>query len=442
MAPTRILINGAGVAGPTLAVMLLSSPRSYAITVVERSKSLRTGGQQIDLHAQGLPVVQRKKKGLLAAIKARCVNESGIGFVDSDGKIKAELGVNDTGHGPQTLVSEYEIDRGDLVDIMYETSLGAAKRAGARSGARPSEMLRYEFGKYATQFGQQTTSGEVEVAFSDGSKGSFDLVVGADGQSSRTRRILFGEEANKATFHPVGVYSALFNIPRDDAVEGDPHVAKIFHAPGKRTLGTRTGDRSSTQATKSTTKPSRRLVEAMGKGLHGIVEQKKAWEDLFRGAGWQADRLLKGLQTTDDYYAYQSGQVKLEKWHNGRVVLLGDAGYCPSPNTGMGTTCSLVGCYILAGELARHGEDIDAALQGYEKVARPFIEEPQKLPKGLLRWWYRDTRIGIRVMHMVLAAVTNFKIDKLLYKLLPEAKGGLELPEYPELEQNVTEKKV
>lgn len=439
MAPTRILINGAGVAGPALAAMLLSSPRSYAITVVERSKALRTGGQQIDLRAQGIPVVQ--KMGLLAAVKARCVNETGIGFVDAGGRLKAVLGVNDTGRGQQTLVSEYEIDRGDLVDIMYQTSLGAARRAGARAGAGP-EVLRYEFGKYATRIGQQSSGGEVEVAFSDGSEGRFDLVVGADGQSSRTRRMLFGDEANRASLRPVGVYSALFKIPRDDAVEGDPHLAKMFHAPGKRTLGTRTGDRASTQASISTTKPSPKLVEAMGKGLNGIVEQKKAWEDLFRGAGWQTDRLLKGLQSTDDYYAYESVQIKLDRWHKGRVVLLGDAGYCPSPNTGMGTTCSLVGCYILAGELARHGKDIDTALQGYEKVARPFVDEAQKLPKGLLRWWYRDTRIGIRVMHLVLAAVTNLKIDKLLYKLMPEAKGGLELPEYPELDQMAKEQKV
>lgn len=59
--PFRILINGAGVAGPTLAFMLLSSSSDYSITVVERAPALRTGGQQIDLRAQGIPIVKRSK---------------------------------------------------------------------------------------------------------------------------------------------------------------------------------------------------------------------------------------------------------------------------------------------------------------------------------------------------------------------------------------------
>lgn len=433
MAPTRILISGAGVAGPALAAMLLSSPRSYIITIVERAESLRTGGQQVDLRSQGIPVV--KKMGLLAAIKSRCVNESGIAFVNSKGETKAMLGMNDSGHGQQTLTSEYEIMRGDLVDVMYQTSLGAAKKAGARAGAAGKEALKYEFGKYATNIAQQGADGEVDVDFSDGTKGKFDLVVGADGQGSRTRRLVFGEEASKAAFHSLGVYSALFTIPRDAAVEGDAHVAKMYHVPGKRTLATRTGSRPVTQVALSTMRPSQNLIETMGKGLAGIEEQKHAWEDLFRGAGWQTDRFLKGMQTTDDFYSFAAGQVKMDKWHRGRVVLLGDAGYCPSPNTGMGTTTVLLGCYILAGELARHGKDIDAALQGYEKVARPFINEAQKLPVGMLRLWYHDTRIGIRVMHFVLAAVTGLKIDRLLFKLLPESKGGLEIPDYSEITQ-------
>lgn len=60
--PLRILINGAGVAGPALATMLLSSSSpSYQITIVERAPDLRTGGQQIDLRAQAIPILKRCK---------------------------------------------------------------------------------------------------------------------------------------------------------------------------------------------------------------------------------------------------------------------------------------------------------------------------------------------------------------------------------------------
>lgn len=441
--PTRILITGAGVAGPAFAAMLLSSPRSYAITVVERAKSLRTGGHQIDLRSHGLSVA--KKMGILATIKSRCVKESGIAFVDRDSNIKAKLGVNDSGRGQQSLTSEYEIMRRDLVDVMYQTSLAAAERAAARSGIpSAAEVLRYEFGKHVTQIVQQGASGRggpdddvvVDVVFSDGSEAQFDLVVAADGQGSRTRHLAFGDAAGRDAFRPLGVYSALYTVARDDAAElGDPHLAKMCHAPGKRVLATRTGDARVTQVGLSTMRPSQQLVDAMARGGAGGLEaQKSEWEELFRGAGWQEDRLLKGLRTTEDFYSYAAGQVKMDRWSKGRVVMLGDAGYCPSPMTGMGTTCALTGGYILAGELARHGEDVDAALREYEKVGRPFIDEAQKLPEGRLKWWYHDTNLQVRLFHMFLGTLTKLKVDKMMQRLLPETKGGLEIPIYPELE--------
>lgn len=432
--PTRVLINGAGVAGPAFAALLLSSSRPYAITVVERAESLRRGGQQIDLRSHGLTVA--KRMGVLSAIKSRCVTEKGIAFVDKHSKIKVLMGVNDSGRGEQTLSSQYEIMRGDLVDVFYQASLEAAARIAARTGTPATDTLRYEFGKHATAIRQQDASDPVvDVVFSDDSKGKYDLMVAADGQGSRTRRLAFGEEASRAAFRSLGVYSALFSAERDDAAEvGGPHLAKMYHATGRRTLATRVGDAPFTQVALSTMRPSERLVEVMARGAEGIEEQKREFERLFRGAGWQEERLLKGLHTTDDFYSYVAGQVKMETWSRGRVVVLGDAGYCPSPMSGMGTTCALVGSYVLAGELSRNGTDIDAALQAYEKVARPFIDEAQQLPESWLKWWFRDTELQIRFFHFLLGVITRLSFVKNLFSWLPERKERLEVPAYPELD--------
>lgn len=464
--PIRILINGAGVAGPALATLLLRSSRatSYRITIVERAAALRDGGQQVDVRAQGLAVLRRMpgdggNSSLLRDVQAACVRETGVAFVDRAGRARGVFGVNDSGRGAQSLTSEYEIMRGDLVRILYRASLQAADTAAAActlpgaavaapldhearlEGAASAGLLTYEFGKHATRITQQPheerSGNKVHVAFSDGSDGTFDLVIGADGQSSRTRRLVFGAEASQGAFSSLGVFNAFFSIPLDLAQEGgDRYLAKIYHAPGRRTLSTRTGDRDTTQAALSTMLPSRELLAAMEKQAAGgvarssIEEQKTAWSQLFRDAGWQAERLLQGMQNTKDFYSFVSGQVKMKNWHKGRVVLLGDAGNCPSPNTGMGTTCALVGSYILAGELVKHGENIDMALLDYGKVARPFIQEAQKLPPGMPRWWFRKTELGVRIMHHLLAVVTRFRIDRFLFQLLPEAKGGLEIPEY------------
>lgn len=111
----------------------------------------------------------------------------------------------------------------------------------------------------------------------------------------------------------------------------------------------------------------------------------------------------------------------MSKWHKGKVVLLGDAGYCPSNNnTGMGTTCALAGSYMLAGELVKHGCDIETALERYEEVARPIINEAQTLPPGMPRSWFRDTKFGVWVMHSLLTAITRLEIDKLIFQLIRE----------------------
>ncbi|KAJ4415014.1 hypothetical protein N0V82_007596 [Gnomoniopsis sp. IMI 355080] len=427
--PLNILILGAGVAGPSLATMLLSNPATatnFHITIVERSTSLRQGGQQIDIRAQGIPVV--KRMGLLQTIKDRCANEKGMALLNTRGEMKAFLGTNDTGSGPQGLSSEYEILRGELVDLLYHESLARAQNK-ANDGV---EVLKYEFGKYAKEIAQHGDG--VHVDFSDGTSGDFDLVVGADGYSSRTRRMVFGEDVSAAAFRSLGVYNVFFNAPLNPAVEDDVYVGKICHFPGKRVVATRTNNMPYTQAFFSTMAPSPELVDVVPKGMQAIEAQKAAWEACFRGAGWRSDELLDAMRTTDDFYTHVSGQVKLDKWHKGRVVLLGDAGYCPSPNSGMGTTTALVGCYILAGELMRHGKDVGAALEGYERVLRPFVEEAQTLPPGIPKMIYYDTKWGIWLLHLILGAFTCLRLDKLLYRMLPEQNGDWKLPEYPELD--------
>ncbi|KAF3761813.1 FAD/NAD(P)-binding domain-containing protein [Cryphonectria parasitica EP155] len=424
--PLRILIIGAGVAGPALATMLLRSPSaSYSITIIERAPHLRTGGQQVDLRAQGIPII--KRMGLLPAIQARCQNEKGLAFVDTHGVVKAMAGRNDTGSGPQGFTSEFEIMRGDLVQVLVEESLAAARRL---RGEEAGEVLRYEFGKHATHLVHE--GDVVRVTLSDGTEAEFDLVVGADGQASRTRRMLFGEEASRAAFRSIGVYSALFNIPRDPAEE-DVFVAKMYLAPGKRWVATRTGALRSTQASLSTMAPTEKLVSAMTEKGGDVDAQAAAWEEHFRGAGWQTERVLDGLKARGDFYAYHSGQIKLDRWHKGRVVLVGDAGYCPSPNTGMGTTAALVGCYVLAGELAKHDNNVDAALQGYEDVLRPFIKEAQTIGFGMPGLFYWESAWAIWLVHLLLGTLVALRIDKLLYRIMPEDNGGWEVPDYPKL---------
>ncbi|KAI1344418.1 hypothetical protein F5Y15DRAFT_111753 [Xylariaceae sp. FL0016] len=418
----NILIVGAGVAGPALACFLQRSNSRYNITVIERASALRLAGQQVDVKAQGVPLLQ--KLGLLETMKAHCVAEKGLEIVDERGKRAAFMGINDPSKGQIGLTSEYEIMRGDIVEILHDASLEL--RAKLDEDVVGDGSLKYEFEKTITELAQDKDG--VDITFSDGKTGRYDLVVGADGQWSRTRRLAFSQEVSDESFKSIKVHACYYSIPR---VEGEGEIAKGYFAKGKRLVITRTGDRTMTGVYLWVLRDDQRLSEPYKKP---IKEQKKVWIDLFQDAGWDCERLVRGMESCDDFYAHELGQVKMERLHTGRVVLLGDAGYCPTPFTGMGTTASLIGAYVIAGELAKNGRDVAAALVGHEIAMRGPIDECQKLPVEQLGLFFPSSHLGVMVVRKLFWALSTLKIDQLLHKLFPHDKKGWDIPNYPELE--------
>lgn len=65
-------------------------------------------------------------------------------------------------------------------------------------------------------------------------------------------------------------------------------------------------------------------------------------------------------------------------WSKGRITLVGDAAYGPSPLSGQGTSLALVGAYVLAGELKNAHGDHSCAYVAYEQEMRGFVEKNQK----------------------------------------------------------------
>ena len=414
--PLKILIIGAGVCGPAVTYLLLRTNPDHEITVIERSLSLRSTGQQIDLRAQGIPLM--KKIGLLDAVRERVVHERGVEFLGRNGKRKALVTMNDTGKGRQSFTSEYEIMRGDLVDILYEASIKESNKA------KGTGSIKYEFGKTTDSISQDEKG--VDITFSDGSKHRYDIVIGADGQNSRTRKEMFGKEVSASAYKELGVCTAFYSIP---PLSNESVYAQGYHTPGRLVI-TRPSKPDITAVYLMTTNQTSELNAVVGQP---VEKQKEAWAKAFADLGWQDGRLLSGMKNTSDFYSSTIGQVKLEHFVKGRIALLGDAGYVPSPVTGMGTTCSLVGAYVLAGELTKHKDDVPSALKAYEEVMRPFVVEAQKLVPGFPSLMVPKTNLGITILHLVLWFVTIFKIDKLIGRILPEENGGWAPPDYPGL---------
>ncbi|WP_437653628.1 FAD-dependent monooxygenase [Sorangium sp. So ce1182] len=390
----HVLITGGSIAGPALAWWL--ARHGMTVTVVERAPTFRDGGQNIDVRGAGRKVVQRM--GLEEAIRARTTHEEAIAFVDERNNVRARIGAEQfSGNGP---VAELEILRGELARLLLDHSRASAD---------------YIFGDRIAAL--KDRGDKVEVRFERGDEREYDLVIVAEGIGSSTRAMQFGDEVERV---PLDLYIAYFTIPRG---ESDSNVSRWFNAPGGRSVFLRPDNLGTTRAALS--------LQEKPRGHEKLPqdEQKAFLKERFADAGWETPRVLAALDEVKDFYFEAIGQVKMPRWSKGRVALVGDAAYCASPVSGMGTSLALVGAYVLAGELAR-SDDHARAFAAYERIMRPYVNQAQDVPKVGPRIAQPQTRTGIALQQAALSLASKPWLSRLAGKLLSPPSDKIDLPDY------------
>ena len=405
--PLKILVCGGGIAGPALAYWLARS--GHRVVVAERFPTLRAMGAQVDLRGQGIEAARRM--GLIDTIRNNLVDEAGVSFVDSRGRAKATIMANRSGRGAQSLTSEYEIMRGDVVRILHDAT---------------KDDVEYVFGKTVEHFEQDDD--KVVAHFSDDTSDTFDLLVGADGQGSRIRKGILPPDRSDPYLR-MGIHMAYWFIPRTPVDDGN--IRNTYLAPGGRMIMRRSHNPTETQVY---------FVLRDNSGAASASHtappdpQTQFWIERFRDAGWQTDRFTQGMMTTPNFYSQEVVQVRTDTWYKGRVVLVGDAAHCASPFSGMGVSASLVGAYVLAGEINRNTGNLARAFALYDKALRFFVNEIQDVNPSLLRLGMPKTRFGITVFLSVTGLAALLRIPDLVARFSSEDRGGgWPLPEYTEL---------
>jgi 2-polyprenyl-6-methoxyphenol hydroxylase-like FAD-dependent oxidoreductase len=394
MTNNTVLISGAGIAGPALAYWLRAA--GFDVTIVERARGPRPGGQTVDLRGAGRTVIERM--GLMERARALTVEQRGLALVASSGRILATMPAD--AFGGEGIVSEIEILRGDLAGLLYEAT---------------SADTEYLFDDTITGLTQDDDG--VDVTFERARPRRFGLVVGADGLHSVTRALAFEEPG---AFRPLDLYTAWFTA-REEMSLDDWYM--MYNAPGGVVASARPG----------------RLDGEVKVGLsfrsgpltydrRDVAAQKAIVAGRFTGVGWEARRLLRAMEAAPDFVFDSMGQVHLDGWSRGRVALLGDAGYCASPLTGLGTSLALVGAYVLAGELGST-PDHRAAFRDYDTIMRPYVTEAQKLPPGGAGGYAPSGRVAIRMRAVSMRAMTRWPMKNLIAKQFAKA-GNIALPDY------------
>lgn len=345
MSGVKVLVAGASVAGPALAHWLRR--RGAEVTVVERAPELRPGGQAVDARGVAKEIILRM--GLDPAVRAACTDTAGAHTVDVDGNVLETQRADD--NGGDGYISEIEILRGDLSRVLYDDT---------------KDDVEYIFGDRIAELTQDADG--VDVVFEGGDRRRFDLVIGADGLHSSLRAMVFGPR--EQFIRHLGLVLAFYTVPNEFGLD---RWAMDYQASGRMT-GLRPIDDGARAIAMLSYSSADFDVD-----YRDIEAQKRLLRERMAGMGWLTPRILAHLDDTPDFYLDQVAQVVMDRWSSGRVALIGDAAFSPSPMSGQGTGLALVGAYLLAGELAAADWNPEAGFAAYEKRMRSFVEANQEI---------------------------------------------------------------
>ncbi|KAI8257243.1 hypothetical protein K4K58_004325 [Colletotrichum sp. SAR11_239] len=413
----RVLISGAGVAGPTLAWFLART--GARVTVLEKSAALLRQGHNVDVNYGAIKVI--RKMGLIGELKRWNTTEKGTKLIDPRGRPFAPFPVHPgDGFNP---TSEFEVLRGDLSWFLYEATK-----------AHPN--VEYRFGVTSERV---VENGDdcVRVELSGGEVEEYDLLVAADGQWSKVRRQCFPEE--EVAVVDKDMYVVYSTIPR---VASDDDWWNVFVGLGSRCISLRPDPHGTIRAM-FTRMPlddaQRRLWQEAARSDRKTQQELVRRE--FADAGWQAPRILEAMEDSEDYYFQALQQIKMKRWSTGRVVCLGDAAWAPTPLTGMGTSLAIQGAYVLSGELSKlgEGEHPRKALEEFEGKFRSYVDETQHIPfffpavvhpdVAWKRWLFQTCVAGVA------RVVANPWVQKkFIQGTNVEDTDGFTLPEYERFE--------
>ena len=381
----NVLISGASIAGPALGYWL--QRYGFRVTIVERAPALRPGGYAVDVRGAGLDVL--KRMDLSDAARRENTDTLATSFVDENGKRAATM---DRGFGVAD-ANDVEIMRGDLARILYEAT---------------REHVTYVFSDAISAL-EESADG-VRVSFNVRPAETFDMVIGADGVHSHVRRLAFGDEAQ--FMHTLGSYMAIFSAPNHLELD---RWQLIYNQPGRVvSIKTARGNAIVTVAAFFSSAP-------LTYDYRDLEQQKRLTAAAYADAGWELPRLLSAMQQAPDFYFDSTCQIRMPRWSQGRVTLVGDACCCPSPLSGQGTGLALVGSYVLAGELANAAGDHTTAFANYERVMRPFAERNQAGAEGIAKGFAPQTPREIRRRNFALKVMNFLPGKDFMFKMAARA---------------------
>ncbi len=335
----NILISGGGIAGLTAAKLL--SAQGHQVTVTDRASSFAKTGFLISLKSFGVRIME--ELGLTAELQAASSPSEFVSFLEKDGQVIQHISYEKMNENIERSVL---ISRGGLHNILYD---GLKDRINISFNTTISEI---------------TPAGDkAEVIFSDGREMKADLVIVSEGLRSSTRERYF-TETRMEDFNTLYMGGRLqaehsFNVG-DFKIYIDVNKMLSIYPIANNEIAIQcylhhTGDLAT-------------MKERPAELLHRS----------FGNYGIEVTDLLNRFAEDGVMFIDKMGMVDAPDLVNGNMVLLGDAGYCPTALSGMGASLSIYGAKALSHFISKTPDNLRTACNSYNGLMQPIIHKFQR----------------------------------------------------------------
>lgn len=364
MTAQSVIISGAGVGGLSAAWWL--SGLGWQVTLVEQAPDLRADGYMIGISGPGYQAAERM--GLLDDLQQYNHHIRENLYLDTQGKELLKVRYHDILGSLDWLT----LARTDLVRELHRK-------------VTEETNTRICFATRITEFSQNED--KVTVNLSDGQQLTADLLIGADGIHSSTRKQLLGDKPEQ--LEHLGYRVAAFQAPDSLGLKND---FLSYAQPG--------------QLVEFYTLQKNRLA-----GLYlwkdddirrpQSRQEARQWlTERYSSSHPEALHCLQQLPDDEPLFFDSLTMVTLPEWSKGRVLLLGDAAHCLTLLSGQGAGMAMMSACVLAEKLKHHA--VPEALALHEQQLRPAITGLQQRSRDIAPWFIPATPRSFRLRNLLL----------------------------------------
>lgn len=340
----KAMIIGGGVAGPVAAMALQRAGIDSVIHEAHRGGA-ESAGAFLTFASNGLDALRAIDAEHL--VRGMGFPTPRMSFQSGTGKRLGE--VPNGGTLPGSPIS-HTLKRADL----YRTLRDEAIQRG----------VRVEYGKRLLD-AETTADGGVTARFEGGTQTTGDLVIGADGIHSRTRRII-DPKAPEARYIPIlniSGYASGVKVPDEPDTFRMIFGKRAFFGYAVHPSGEIWWFANPPYATE----PDRSELAATTTG-----QWKKLLIDLFSGDRTPASEIIRATSGQISGWATHD-LPSVPTWHRGPMIIIGDAAHATAPSSGQGASMAIEDAVVLA-RCLRDIPDIGQAFEVYEQLRRGRVE--------------------------------------------------------------------